>query len=146
LAGVWSLESGGQFFFFVAVFGKNLFSVAMRAFSHLICIIKKFYTFCTLSATCKDSAAINCTVLLLNTNTLHSRKFHGSYYADCSNKPYTSCATITGSITLKVYRIDGLLRETALVQNGPLIVSVASLQAKLHSQKGSVIPTNIALV
>jgi hypothetical protein len=40
-----SLESGGRFC--VGAFGRNLTSVAVKMFSHLIYFIKKLYTFCT---------------------------------------------------------------------------------------------------
>jgi hypothetical protein len=53
-----SLESGGQFC--VGAFGRNLASVVMKMFSHLIYFAKKFYKFCTFGAICKDNAAINC--------------------------------------------------------------------------------------
>jgi hypothetical protein len=53
-----SLESGGRFC--VGAFGRNLASVAVKIFSHLIYFIRKFYKFCTFSAICKDNAAINC--------------------------------------------------------------------------------------
>jgi hypothetical protein len=45
-----SLEPGGRFC--VGAFGRNLVSVAMKTFSHLIYFIK-------ISAICKDNAAIN---------------------------------------------------------------------------------------
>jgi hypothetical protein len=35
--------------------GRNLASVAMKMFSHLIYFIKKFYTFCTFNMICKDN-------------------------------------------------------------------------------------------
>jgi hypothetical protein len=42
--GVWlSLESGGRFC--IGAFGRNLASVAVKMFSHLIYFIKKFYKF-----------------------------------------------------------------------------------------------------
>jgi hypothetical protein len=53
-----SLESGGRFF--VGTFGRNLDRVAVKMFSDIIYFTKKFYKFCTLSAICKDNAAINC--------------------------------------------------------------------------------------
>jgi hypothetical protein len=52
-----SLESGG--WFCVGAFGRNLASVTMKMFSHLIHFIKKFYKFCTFNTICKDNAAIN---------------------------------------------------------------------------------------
>jgi hypothetical protein len=52
------LESGGRFC--VGAFGRNLASVAVKMFSHLIYFIKKFHTFCTFNAIFKDSAALNC--------------------------------------------------------------------------------------
>jgi hypothetical protein len=53
-----SLESGGRFC--VSAFDRNLVSVAVKMFSHLIYFIKKFYKFCNFNAFCKDNAAINC--------------------------------------------------------------------------------------
>jgi hypothetical protein len=73
-----SLESGGRFC--VGAFGRNLASVAVKIFSHLIYFKKKFYKFCTFNVLCKDNAAINCI-------TVHHKKrfipvnFDGSYYA-----------------------------------------------------------------
>jgi hypothetical protein len=52
------LESGGRFC--VGAFGRNLASVAVKMFSHLIYFIKKFYKFCTFNIFHKDNAAINC--------------------------------------------------------------------------------------
>jgi hypothetical protein len=40
LVGVWSLESGDRFY--VGMFGRNLASVAVKIFSHLIYFIQKF--------------------------------------------------------------------------------------------------------
>jgi hypothetical protein len=48
--------------FYVGAFGRNLASVAVKMFSHLIYFIKKFYRFFTFDAICKDNAAINCIV------------------------------------------------------------------------------------
>jgi hypothetical protein len=61
LAGFWSLESGGRFC--VGAFGRNLASVVVKMFLHLIYIIMTFYKFCILNAVCKDNAAINCITL-----------------------------------------------------------------------------------
>jgi hypothetical protein len=55
LVAVWS-----QTVSFVLVFGRNLDSVTMKMFSHLIYFIKKFYKFCTFNTICKDHGAINC--------------------------------------------------------------------------------------
>jgi hypothetical protein len=52
-----SLESGGRFC--VGAFGRNVFSVAVKVFSHLIYFTKKFYNFRNLNAVFKDNAAIN---------------------------------------------------------------------------------------
>jgi hypothetical protein len=52
-----SLGSGGRFC--VGAFGRNLASVAVKMFSHLIQFIKNFYK-CTFNAICKVNAAINC--------------------------------------------------------------------------------------
>jgi hypothetical protein len=54
--GVWILESGTRFC--VGAFGRNLVSVAVKMFSHLIYFIKKFCK-CTFNAICKDNTAIN---------------------------------------------------------------------------------------
>jgi hypothetical protein len=48
-----SLASGGRFC--VAAFGRNLASVAVKMFSHLIWFIQKFYKFCTFCAISKDN-------------------------------------------------------------------------------------------
>jgi hypothetical protein len=55
---VGSLESGGRFC--VGVSGRNLFSVAVKMFSHVIYFTKKLYKCCTLNAIYKDSAEIQC--------------------------------------------------------------------------------------
>jgi hypothetical protein len=55
---VWSQESGSPFC--VGAFGRNLASVAVKMFSHLIYFIKTFYNFCAFSVICKDNAAISC--------------------------------------------------------------------------------------
>jgi hypothetical protein len=52
-----SLESGGQFC--VGVFGRNLVSVAMKAFSYFIHFIKKFINF-VLSMIFAKNATVNC--------------------------------------------------------------------------------------
>jgi hypothetical protein len=56
-----SLESGDRFC--VGVFGRNLVSVAVKMFSHLIFSSKKFDGFCTFNAICKDNSAINCVIV-----------------------------------------------------------------------------------
>jgi hypothetical protein len=61
LAGVRNLESGTRFG--VGVLGRNLASVTVKMFSHLIYFIKKCYQFFTLNAICKDNAAINCIIV-----------------------------------------------------------------------------------
>jgi hypothetical protein len=58
LARVWNMESGGLFC--VGAFGRNLASVAVKMFSHLIYFLKKFYKCCTFNAICRDNAATNC--------------------------------------------------------------------------------------
>jgi hypothetical protein len=51
--------------FCVGAFGRNLASVAVKMFSHLIYFIKIFYKRCSSSAICKDdAAAINCITVL----------------------------------------------------------------------------------
>jgi hypothetical protein len=52
-----SLESGGRFY--VGAFDRNLASVAVKMFSHLIYFSKKFDKFCNFNAICKDIASIN---------------------------------------------------------------------------------------
>jgi hypothetical protein len=49
--------SGGRFC--VGEFGRNLTSVAVKMFSHLIYFVKKFYKFCTFNAISIDNAAKN---------------------------------------------------------------------------------------
>jgi hypothetical protein len=51
-------ESGGRFC--VGAFGRNLASVAVKMFSHLIYSKNKFYTLCAFNAICQNYAAINC--------------------------------------------------------------------------------------
>jgi hypothetical protein len=46
-----SLESGGRFY--VVAFGRNLASVAVKMFSHLIYFIKKLYKWCAFTAICR---------------------------------------------------------------------------------------------
>jgi hypothetical protein len=58
LAGVWKLQSGSQY---ADLFARNLASVALKIFSHLIYFIKKCYKFCTFNA-------------LLSLNHLHLQK------------------------------------------------------------------------
>jgi hypothetical protein len=55
---VWP-ESGDSRFC-VGAFGRNLFSVAVRMFSHLIYLINRFYKYYTFNAVYKDNSAINC--------------------------------------------------------------------------------------
>jgi hypothetical protein len=63
----WSLQSGGRFC--VGAFGRNLASVAVKMFSHLICFLKKFYRLCTFRAFYKYNASLNCT-------TVQQKMFH----------------------------------------------------------------------
>jgi hypothetical protein len=49
-----SLESGGRFC--VGAFGRNLASVAVKMFAHLIYLKINFYKFCTFNAICKANA------------------------------------------------------------------------------------------
>jgi hypothetical protein len=66
----------------VGVFGRNLASVTVKMFSHLMYFIKKSCTLCTSSAVCKDNAAINCITLqqrkgsFLSTLTCHTTLVH----------------------------------------------------------------------
>jgi hypothetical protein len=52
-----SLESGCRFC--VYTFVRNLVSIAVKMFSHLIDLVKTFYK-CTFSAICEHTAAVNC--------------------------------------------------------------------------------------
>jgi hypothetical protein len=56
------LESGMRQPICVGVFGRNLASVTMKMFSHLIYVINKLYEY-TFNVICKDNAAINCITL-----------------------------------------------------------------------------------
>jgi hypothetical protein len=53
-----SLESGGLFR--VSALERNLASVTMNIFSHLICFKNIFNKFSTLDVICKDNVAIKC--------------------------------------------------------------------------------------
>jgi hypothetical protein len=66
-----SLESGGRFC--VGALGRNLDSVAVKNFSHLIYFIKKFYKFYTFNVICKDNSAINC-ITVKDKKNFHSRQ------------------------------------------------------------------------
>jgi hypothetical protein len=44
-------------------FFRNLASVAMMLFSHLIYFIKKCYKICSLNTICKNNVAVNCTTV-----------------------------------------------------------------------------------
>jgi hypothetical protein len=70
-----SLEACGRFC--VGAFGRNLSSIAVNMFSHLIYFIKKFSKFCTFSAICKGNVAI--IVLLFGTESFILVNFDGSY-------------------------------------------------------------------
>lgn len=59
LAGVWSQAVR----FVLGAFGRNLASVALETFSHLIQFIKKFYKCYFSSAICKNIVRINCITL-----------------------------------------------------------------------------------
>jgi hypothetical protein len=77
-----SLESCGRFC--VGTFGGNLASVAVKVFSHLIYIIKKFYKCCTFTAIRKDNSAI------LHYYSTQKRfilvNFDGSYVSDINKQ------------------------------------------------------------
>jgi hypothetical protein len=51
------MESGSRFC--VVAFGRNMASVAVKFFSHMIYFIKVFYKCYTLSAIREDNAAVN---------------------------------------------------------------------------------------
>jgi hypothetical protein len=53
----WSVKLGGRFCF--SAFGRNLASVTVKLFSHLIYVIMKFYIYYTYRAICKDNPAKN---------------------------------------------------------------------------------------
>jgi hypothetical protein len=65
-----NLESGGRFC--VGAFGRNLASVAVMMFSHLIYFIKKCYKFCTFNAICKENVAMNCITVKHKTGSFPS--------------------------------------------------------------------------
>jgi hypothetical protein len=75
LEGFCNLQSGGRVC--VRALGRNLASVAVKMFSHLIQFIKEYYKFCTFNGIWKDNATINC---INNTNRLIPIKFDGPYY------------------------------------------------------------------
>jgi hypothetical protein len=52
----WSLELGGRYH--VGAFCRNLVSVGVKMFSHLIYVTKKCYK-CIFNTICKDNAAIS---------------------------------------------------------------------------------------
>jgi hypothetical protein len=58
-------------------FGRNLASVAVKMFSHLIYFINTLYKFCSFNAICKDNAAINC-ITIHQKKKVHPVKFDGS--------------------------------------------------------------------
>jgi hypothetical protein len=70
------MESGGRFC--VVAFDRNLASVAVKIFSHLIYFIKKLYKCCTFNAVCKDNAAINC-IIFQHKKVSFPVNFDGSY-------------------------------------------------------------------
>jgi hypothetical protein len=51
MARVWSIESGGRFCF--GAFGRNIASVVMNMFAHLISFVHKCYKCCIFSVVCK---------------------------------------------------------------------------------------------
>jgi hypothetical protein len=71
-----SLESGGCWCVW-----RNLASVAVKMFSHLIYFTKKIYKFCTFSVICKDNAALNC-ITVQHKKSFIPVNFDGSY-ASC---------------------------------------------------------------
>jgi hypothetical protein len=68
-----SLESGGRFC--VGAFDRNLASVALKMFSHLIYFIKKLYKFCI--STRFEKIILQEIVLLFNTQKVHPVNFDG---------------------------------------------------------------------
>jgi hypothetical protein len=54
---IWK-ESGVRQSVLCSKFDRNLVSVTMKMFSHLIYFMKKFYKFCTSNVICKYNAAI----------------------------------------------------------------------------------------
>jgi hypothetical protein len=94
-----SLEKGGRFC--VGAFGRNLASVTMKMFSHLIYFIKKFYKFCTFNASFKHNAAINC----ITQKRFIPVNFDGSYYISSNLLMYCfftltllTCVRILGTV------------------------------------------------
>jgi hypothetical protein len=65
-----SLESSG--WFCVGAFGRNLASVAVKMFTHLICLKNKFSKVYTFNAICKDNGAIN--YITVQHKKVHSRQ------------------------------------------------------------------------
>jgi hypothetical protein len=53
-------ESGVKRSVCVDAFGRNLDSVAVKKFLHLIYFINRFYKCCTFNAICKDNASRGC--------------------------------------------------------------------------------------
>jgi hypothetical protein len=74
-----NLESGDRFC--VGAFDRNLFSVAVKMFSHLIYFIRKVYKFYTFNVMYKDNAAINCITVQHKEKRFIPVNFDGSYYA-----------------------------------------------------------------
>jgi hypothetical protein len=88
LAGVWSQVV----VFCVGAFDRNLTSVAVKMFSHLIYLKKAFYKFCTFNAICKDNAAINY-ITVLHKKRLIPVNFDGSYNASFMILEYVSISS-----------------------------------------------------
>jgi hypothetical protein len=68
-----SLESGGRVC--AGAFGRNLASVTVKMFSHLIYVLQKFYKFYIFNAISKDNVAIK--YYLYNTKVFIPLKFKG---------------------------------------------------------------------
>jgi hypothetical protein len=68
---VWrTMESGSLFC--VGASGRNLASVGVEMFSHLIYFLKKCDKFCIFNAICKDNTAINCSSVQHNSGSFPS--------------------------------------------------------------------------
>lgn len=55
------LESGGRSY--AGAFGRNLRSVVMMVFSHLINLCTRIYRFCTFNAICRDNDVVTCMIV-----------------------------------------------------------------------------------
>jgi hypothetical protein len=94
-----SLESGGRFC--VGAFSRNLASVDVKMFPHLIPLIKTLFKFCTFNVVCKDNAAVN------YINVQHKKRyipvnFNGSHYAIILRKYITTTTGVRITVSQSV--------------------------------------------